>query len=555
MRPLAGFSVIAAVFFIMVFGLLVSTPAAANAETAPSDVQTQIAQLLQLIKQLQAQMALLLGGSSETGPEGGTQGISVGATVETTDTLKVRSTPSATGQLLATMQPMSRGTVVGGPQTASGYTWWQIAYQTVTGWSASNWLRLVTAAPSTPLPPPPPPPPPLGPTAALTFTASATSITSGQTAFLNWSTSNVTSCTASGGWTGSIAISGNQSVSPTQKTTYTLTCSGSGGSVSKQVTIKVTPIDENSNDENSNDDNGDAPPGAIDIGENASQAARTLPNSTTIPTTAAYREDFTGNTGKDNFRYGVFHAGVGFQELGYPARIWGDGNAQNGHGGHWTADHDMSCGTPATQRPLSSSASDFNLDEIFYVCKDHIMSSVGDVDGYSIAWFSPKNSFSRATHKKVSWDVNLTDLFGRQWWEVSIVPKGGHVVATIEWNSRGDLIPYDNASVVIGNGPFGGGVNMITNGENRYADWRPICDGDFALDPIGCKDKMIRRPFSVTDNGNGTLTVNYAGLYTQTIPGKLPDEFDIYFTDHNYTPDKDGVPPGHTWHWDSIRVE
>ena len=30
--------------------------------------------------------------------------------------------------------------------------------------------------------------------------------------------------------------------------------------------------------------------------------------------------------------------------------------------------------------------------------------------------------------------------------------------------------------------------------------------------------------------------------------------FEVYFKDHNYTPDKDDVPVGYTWHWDNIRI-
>ncbi len=472
-HQVSGCGFVVAVSLLLFISIFALTPLSARAETVPDNKEAYIAQLLELVRTLQAKVAALIAARDGSGSEGGSvTNIKVGDTVVTTDVLKVRSNPSVDSTLLTTMEPLAQGKVVEGPKSADGYSWWKVAYHKVTGWSAGNWLRAHKHAEN---------------------------------------------------------------------------------KVTKDKSGHVAPKDKSEHEDS--DENGDAPSGAVWIDGNDNQEARTLPNSKTTPTTAPFRQDFTGNTGKSDFRYGVFHAGVGFQELGYPARIWGDNNAQNGHGGHWTADHDMNCGTPATQRSLSSSASDFNLDEIFFLCKDHIMSSVGDVDGYSLAWFSPKKSFSRATHKTVSWDVNVTDLFGRQWWEVSIVPKGGHVVATIDWNSRGDLIPYDDESIIIGNGPFGGGVNMITNGENQYDDWRPICDGEFALDPVGCKDKMIRRPFSVTDNNNGTLTVNYAGLYTQTIPGKLPEEFDVYFTDHNYTPDKDGVPPGHTWHWDTIHVE
>ncbi len=74
---------------------------------------------------------------------------------------------------------------------------------------------------------------------SLTLTASPTSITTGQSSTLTWSTSGATSCTASGGWSGTQATSGSQIVSPTTTTTYTLGCTGPGGTTSKSVTVTV----------------------------------------------------------------------------------------------------------------------------------------------------------------------------------------------------------------------------------------------------------------------------------------------------------------------------
>ena len=73
----------------------------------------------------------------------------------------------------------------------------------------------------------------------LSFTASPSTIDSGDSATLNWSSSNTTSCTASGAWSGSRGTSGNQSVSPSANSTYSLSCSGAGGTVTDSVTIQV----------------------------------------------------------------------------------------------------------------------------------------------------------------------------------------------------------------------------------------------------------------------------------------------------------------------------
>jgi hypothetical protein len=69
------------------------------------------------------------------------------------------------------------------------------------------------------------------PTATLTLSFSV--ILPGGTATLSWSSSNATSCTASGGWTGALPVSGTQSTGAVSTTTsYSLTCSGAGGASS-----------------------------------------------------------------------------------------------------------------------------------------------------------------------------------------------------------------------------------------------------------------------------------------------------------------------------------
>jgi len=69
------------------------------------------------------------------------------------------------------------------------------------------------------------------PTATLTLSSSV--IAPEGAATLSWSSSNATSCTASGGWTGPLPVSGTQSTGDVSTTTsYSLTCSGAGGASS-----------------------------------------------------------------------------------------------------------------------------------------------------------------------------------------------------------------------------------------------------------------------------------------------------------------------------------
>ena len=78
-------------------------------------------------------------------------------------------------------------------------------------------------------------------TPSVTLHASPTSVTSGGTSTLAWSTNDVTSCTASGGWSGSVATSGSQSTGAiTTPTAYSLTCTGTDGSASTNVTVTLS---------------------------------------------------------------------------------------------------------------------------------------------------------------------------------------------------------------------------------------------------------------------------------------------------------------------------
>jgi Galactose oxidase, central domain len=74
----------------------------------------------------------------------------------------------------------------------------------------------------------------------VTLTSSPASIASGDSLTLTWSSTDATSCTASGGWSGTKATSGSESVGPLSATTsYTLSCSGAGGTTDRTASIVV----------------------------------------------------------------------------------------------------------------------------------------------------------------------------------------------------------------------------------------------------------------------------------------------------------------------------
>jgi peptidoglycan-associated lipoprotein len=98
-------------------------------------------------------------------------------------------------------------------------------------------------------PPPPPPPPapevrpepvkPVAPTIAQ-FSAEPTNIQAGQSATLRWEVSGNATSVSIDNAIGTVQNTGNRRVFPTNSTTYTLTASGPGGSVTSSATISVT---------------------------------------------------------------------------------------------------------------------------------------------------------------------------------------------------------------------------------------------------------------------------------------------------------------------------
>lgn len=83
-------------------------------------------------------------------------------------------------------------------------------------------------------------PAPSYPLPTVSFSAESTEVLIGSETNLTWSSSNASSCSASGAWSGSRATSGSETVTISEvgNSSFTITCSGEGGSRSATVTIE-----------------------------------------------------------------------------------------------------------------------------------------------------------------------------------------------------------------------------------------------------------------------------------------------------------------------------
>lgn len=248
---------------------------------------------------------------------------------------------------------------------------------------------------------------------------------------------------------------------------------------------------------------------------------------------AQFEESFDNNGGLNRFRYGLYHRDdfVVTQNT-------------------WPGDHDLSCGPPSTTRTIRRSVP----NEFIYVCRDHVMTAIGDTSGYSVGWFAPNRVFSSVT--EVCWTVTLTNLGTRQWWKVAVLSVNApDVMSEVESSALSGIEGSDRA--VASWGGVGGAPAKLRIGNARQNFFEMTAGND----------KMTRYPACFRDNLDGTLTFTIRGprnggaVVTDsfTTAGSFPSgQVKVVFQDHNYTPTKSdnmvGTPIGYTWHWDDIAI-
>ena len=113
----------------------------------------------------------------------------------------------------------------------------------------------------------------------VTFSASPTSIPSGLSSTLSWSSANATACSGTGKGFSPSGPSGSIDVSPKTTTTYGITCTGAGGSASQSATVAVTA----------------AP--TVTVGQTVATTGTTWVYSTPTPNTPAIGHEWPGNQG------------------------------------------------------------------------------------------------------------------------------------------------------------------------------------------------------------------------------------------------------------------
>ncbi len=261
----------------------------------------------------------------------------------------------------------------------------------------------------------------------------------------------------------------------------------------------------------------------------------------------------------------------------------------------WPGDHDMMCGNPnMTNRTVTLGAGNHgedspasSSDPAFYSClpggdpaKGHLMTSA-NTEGYAIAWFSPKQTFTNV--RKVCFDNNLNYIGNGIWFQLVFVSAAeaarkpvidGTTYNTLDLgytspdfpNTGGPSTPQGTASTGVKfmvNDPGTGQPDFIAHAwDNSQWQSTPVAAGSSTT------DKAPRYQICVSDNENGTLTLVNASpdgtVHTNTMPGAIPaGAVRVVFEQDEYNPDKHhdnngGVATntgeGYTYHWDNTLI-
>jgi len=273
------------------------------------------------------------------------------------------------------------------------------------------------------------------------------------------------------------------------------------------------------------------------------------------------------------FDYVVTHRGLG---SGQEA----DNNAK---ALHFPSDHGDDCKAAMDPGPISAQnpilqhttttnhmGNATNPDNSFFICNNHMMSGMGDVDGYSVSTFWPKQEFDFFTGTGVvEWEVSL-NTGARSWWEILITPRETmQLAAAKEWFPISETYPKN--SIVLTWMDETRTINVYKdqpspNGQIvAESDWRKWAEQIVKDDPA-IADRRIRRKMTVSlqalvpGTSHGKITWSVAkpdgkmDSFSTDVPGGIPfTKGIVMFKTHAYTPEKDSNTHEYTYHWDSIR--
>lgn len=192
--------------------------------------------------------------------------------------------------------------------------------------------------------------------------------------------------------------------------------------------------------------------------------------------------------------------------------------------------------------------------------------TVGDVSGYSVSSFYPKQEFQVADGRTLEFDVNINlGHTGRQWWEIMLCPRDQlKVGAAIDWLPISETYPKDRIVFEFKQRKRGLRVGQDTIAPSGWTlqtdqwwQWEYMHPNDPALN-----DRRIRRTMRMTLQPSSNSIVwgieKEDGSFDEWTIDNVAIPFSdamVVFKTHAYTPEKAGNYDTYTFHWDNIRVD
>ncbi len=228
--------------------------------------------------------------------------------------------------------------------------------------------------------------------------------------------------------------------------------------------------------------------------------------------------------------------------------------------------------TPVHQHTVytSQTSNGARPDQSFFICKNHMMSSMGEVGPYSLSAFWPRQEFDFSDGGTLMFDVGVAEGHSqRHWWEVMIVPRDQlKVGAGPDDSAIDERYPEERIvlsfkelirGISVGTGAPGNAGEIV--GQRQwlqydFARWNDLHSEDPALD-----DRRIRRTMRVKLQDSSVtwgIRTNDGvwDNYKVNVPGGLPFTRGlVVFKTHAYTPYKQNNFDTYTFHWDNIKFD
>jgi hypothetical protein len=198
-------------------------------------------------------------------------------------------------------------------------------------------------------------------------------------------------------------------------------------------------------------------------------------------------------------------------------------------------------------------------DPAFFICKEKLMSSMGDVSGYSVAAFWPKQEFRFVSGGALEFETDALTGYKSHGREIVITPRGQeNYFAAVDWAPISETYAPDSIVFGLGEGKRSLRVQSREGGvlynEGDWESWARKYPEDPAV-----SDASVMRTMRITfhEQAIDWCIINPEGecdTYTFELDVPLPFEQGIVaFNTHSKESKKSGNTEQYTYQWDNIR--